>query len=675
MKAFVRHIGVTDHDNNVHSVMFGPGVNVVTGKSSTGKSALIEIFDFCFGSSEFTVPEGVITEYAEIYFTVIRLLETNLVLARRRDDTKAFIKEEPNDEVVKDAKIFTVSYFDKDYFLPLQEFKKSLRLHFGLRITDVEEKLTDREYRQNKGKLPSPSIRSFASFMLQHQNLIANKHAIFYRFDEKEKREQAIEHFKVFAGFADQTYFMKSQKLNELKAREKTIERQIPRATDLKEKAKVTLENIFKNYLAISGFELKIGDISDIIANPRPALDSLREVKVEVIAVSDEHVKLKQEAEQKRRKLTAELRKGQQKLADIRSSIQFAKSYTEETGSVPVPVEAELYASKCPFCHTHHSSVEQDANKLNDAILWLNEELGKSKYMLESFEEQEEKAKRDLVKLKYDVKLADDKIASIDKQIVELERYRTQYELALKEKIQVELVLEQLLEKPDQKLEEQLRNIKKEIAEINQFLKQNYNMEQKLKEAGIRIQSYMKDLGDRFDFEESYRPIKLNFSLDTFDLWHDSGTRKIFLRSMGSGANWLYCHLTLFLALHRYFCSLGERCSIPSILFLDQPSQVYFPSVLDTAKEFSPHEIAEKEGKARKRPVDDDIKAVENLYSQLIKFCDETLKETGIEPQIIVTDHADNLKLDGEVSFESLVQGRRWRSSKSGFIETPETEK
>ncbi|MBW2740823.1 MAG: DUF3732 domain-containing protein [Deltaproteobacteria bacterium] len=572
------------------------------------------------------------------------------------------------------AKTFTVSYFDKDYFIPLHEFKKSLRLHFGLRITDVEEDLTKREYRHNKGKLPSPSIRSFASFMLQHQNLIANKHAIFYRFDEKEKREQAIEHFKVFAGFADQTYFIKSQTLNELKLKKKNIERQIPKATDLKEKAKATLKNVLKDYLASSGSELKIGDISNVVANPRSALDSLREAKVEVIAVSDEHVKLKQEAEQERRKMTAELRKGQQKLADIRSSIQFAKNYTEKTGSVPVPEEAELHASKCPFCHTHHSSIEQDANKLYDAILWLNEELVKSTYMLESFEEQEQKAKRELAELKSAVKSADEIIASIDKQIVELERYKTQYELALKAKIQVETVLEQLLEKPDQKLEEQLKKTKEEIAEINKFLKQNYNMEQKLNEAEKRIRSYMKDLGDRFEFEESYRPINLNFSLDTFDLWHKSGTINIFLRSMGSGANWLYCHLTLFLALHRYFCSLGERCSIPSILFLDQPSQVYFPSVLDTAKEFSPHKIAKKEGDARKRLVDDDIKAVENLYSQLVKFCDETLKETGIEPQIIVTDHADKLKLDGEVSFESLVQGRRWRGRGRGFIKISKTD-
>ena len=66
---------------------------------------------------------------------------------------------------------------------------------------------------------------------------------------------------------------------------------------------------------------------------------------------------------------------------------------------------------------------------------------------------------------------------------------------------------------------------------------------------------------------------------------------------------------------------------------------------------------------------------MENLYSQLVKFWDETLKETGIEPQIIVTDHADHLDLDGEISFDSLVQDRRWRGSKSGFIKTSKMDK
>jgi len=81
MRAFVRHIGIVDHHNSVHSVTFGPGLNVVTGKSSTGKSALIEIFDYCFGSSDYTIPDGIITQYADLYFCVIEIQGLNVAIA------------------------------------------------------------------------------------------------------------------------------------------------------------------------------------------------------------------------------------------------------------------------------------------------------------------------------------------------------------------------------------------------------------------------------------------------------------------------------------------------------------------------------------------------------------------------------------------------------------------
>ncbi len=103
MKTTILYIGVTDKDNFVHTVRFNSGVNVITGRSSTGKSALIEIFDYCFGSSDFTVPEGVITEFADIYFVVIKVKNDSLVLARRRGGTKAFIKNESEYDFYKNS--------------------------------------------------------------------------------------------------------------------------------------------------------------------------------------------------------------------------------------------------------------------------------------------------------------------------------------------------------------------------------------------------------------------------------------------------------------------------------------------------------------------------------------------------------------------------------------------
>ena len=174
----------------------------------------------------------------------------------------------------------------------------------------------------------------------------------------------------------------------------------------------------------------------------------------------------------------------------------------------------------------------------------------------------------------------------------------------------------------------------------------------------------MKEIGNKLDFESSYKPINLKFSLTNFDLWHEKENKdKVYLRSMGSGANWLYSHITLFLALQSFFCSLGNKSLIPPILFLDQPSQVYFPtSIKDENDEFNIDHIEEKKGTNTK---DEDLKAVTNLFNRLVSFCKTILKETGIEPQIIITDHADRLELD-DVDFEDLVNGRRWRAI--GFI-------
>lgn len=43
--------------------------------------------------------------------------------------------------------------------------------------------------------------------MFQHQNLIASKFALFYRFTDSAKRKDTIEQFPIFAGLVDQQYY------------------------------------------------------------------------------------------------------------------------------------------------------------------------------------------------------------------------------------------------------------------------------------------------------------------------------------------------------------------------------------------------------------------------------------------------------------------------------------
>lgn len=663
MKAHIRYIGVVDKAGMTHAVPFSPGVNVVTGRSSTGKSALIEIFDFCFGCDDFTIPEGVITERAAIYFSILSVRNSNVILARRRDETKAFLKEVSDLNFTSPLSL-AADFFEPAFFLTLSEFKKELGRYFGIQVTDPGEDSAKREWTGRKAN--APSVRSLTSFLLQHQNLVANKHAVFYRFDEKEKREQVIEHFKIFVGLVDQTYFIKSQRLNELIANQRRLEILIPKAVDVRKKVGEEIEAALTAYLTTSGVPLNLGSTDAIVRNPSVALQKLRETPLTVIPSSNAHAQERRLIEERMAGLTAKLRQKHNKLSEIRSSISFAKSYNVASDRAPVPTETVIQASVCPFCRTDHSAVENEANKLLSAINWLNQELERSPYLLESFLEAEKKEQREVDILQEELKKNQQLIELLDKQIAELARFKSQYELSLRARYQLEMILINLTDGKDVQLEKELDATKKEITSIRHFLKANYDLEAKLEVAQSTIRDLMAKIGAAFEFEPSYRPIKLDFSLSTFELWHNGPERKIFLRAMGSGANWLYSHVTLFLALHRYFCSLGDRCSIPSILFFDQPSQVYFPSSLDSASAFNAAELVEKEGKVRSRPVDVDLAAVSNLYDQLVAFCQDVGKDTGITPQIIVTDHADHLTLKNGQPFDDLVQGRRWRTH--GFI-------
>ena len=667
MNARILHIGVLDRQGKVYAVSFQEGVNVVTGRSSTGKSALIEIFDYCFGSSDFTVPVGVITDCADLYFTVMKINESALVLARRSIDSKAFLKEELNFKRIEQIDTLNTDYFDDDYFSPLDDFLKELKRYFGVLVTDVDEDLTTRGWRGAKSS--TPSARSFTSFMLQHQNLVANKHAIFYRFDQKVKREQAIDHLKIFLGFADQNYFTKSQELNGLLQDQRLLERSLPRREGVKETAKSKLLNALREYEAISGKTL-IVDLDNAVTHPKSTLRTLREAQVEIVADSDAHAKLRQEAENEERKLVARLRIKQRELESVVSSIDFSRRHYERSNETNVPVNAELHASMCPFCNSQNNSVEKQANELTDAINWLNSELSRSSYRLESFEEQRKKIQLDIDSIKPELALCRQQIKAIDKQITDLEKVRGQYELAVESKIRVENVLDELVTLQGKQLDGDLDKIKGTIKELKAYLKTNYDIERKLTKAQARIQELLSLFGSRFDFEKSYTPIQLHFDLESFDLWHEmEAKKKVFLRSMGSGANWLSCHLVLFLALQRYFCELGKGCTIPPVLFFDQPSQVYFPSILDGGIQFSAEELAKNDtSRDKSRPVDEDVKAVTNLFDQLVTYCQETADATGIMPQIIVTDHADHLVLSGAVTFESLVRAR-WRQDSDGFID------
>ena len=668
MKAYVRHIGIIDIYGNTHGVSFTEGVNVVTGKSSTGKSAILDIFDYCLGSSIFTPPKhGVTAEYGSLYFVVINLERSSLLLARGKDLKKAFLKEDLDSkfELLEDI---TEDSFEDSGFLPINIFRKNLGRYFGLTLTTTEENNELRSFRTNQTKLPSPSVRSFSSFILQQQNLIANKFALFYRFEEKEKKDQAIEHFKYFAGFVTPEYYSLKQRENELNAKHRALLLSIKKITEQEENFENELKDLLRQYRAASGSELKIGNIHAITSNPHIALERLLITPVQTNSESEEYKKLRAAEERVLASQVASLRRSQNKLSDIRSSIRLTQDIYHPEHLKALPESLKIEENKCPFCNSQNPNILESANKLSDAIDWLNTKLKQSHYMRDSLEERKNEIIKEINGIKEKIKSTEDSIKKIDKDTEDIAKLKTQYEVSLKIKTRIEILLENAVDNERKRINEELVQINAEIKSIKKTLHEKFNLYEKKKEAEEFIKTTMNSIGVNFDFEEFYKPLNLHFSLDTFDLWHETEDgMRVLLRSMGSGANWLSSHLTLFLSLLKYFCSLKERCRIPTILLLDQPSQVYFPRT-DYGDAFNAYELSEKSLESEAVLVDHNLQSVQNMYTQLVNFCEETTKETGITPQIIVADHADNLTLGSGFSFESLVRAR-WRTHSKGLVD------
>lgn len=667
MKTLIHEIGVIDKLGSKHPVSFKKGLNVVTGKSSTGKSALIEIFDYCFGSGENTIPKGVITTNAAIYYVALAVNEQDMVIARDPDiATKAFFRrvESFNSaDIVRD-------YFNSNYFRPLSEFKKHLR-GFFLDIDDVDESLAARANRRNNAKAATPSIRSFSSFMLQHQNLVANKHALFYRFDEKEKRDQAIEHTKIFLGLVDQKFFHLKQEKERLSMDIRRLERQKETNKRTSEKYKLNVGPVLNQLYALMGFKEEPLSLERLLRHPQDGKDQLDSIIVpEKINHNSDAITLRyNQLKLDRNKKTAELRKLQRQTASINKHIQEEELFVGNVKQFSSPGHVHISASVCPFCHTEKDNLRESAEKLQKAILKVSGNLAQARPMKAKFESS-------LVDVKRKTEAVSRALTELNQQVMEIEKTEKQlveqkslYESILMQKAKLFALIDTLNMADDAELEKQVKDLSKQIKDITRDLKK-YDVQKGLEKASADVNTYMADIGSYFEFEASYKPINLHFSFETFDLYHLTPTNeKIHLRSMGSGANWLYCHVTLFLALHKYFSLQGNSCAIPSILFFDQPTQVYFPNFnRDNADTFEEQKNLESEQRTKKeRHVDEDIKAVENLFSQFSNYCSELELDNGFSPQIIVTDHADSLTLSNGVPFEDLVNGNRWRSR--GLIE------
>ena len=166
MKTLLKFIGLIDQQGKVHGVELKPGLNLITGKSSTGKSALIEIFDFCMASSEDTIPHGVIKENAALFFLWITIKDVDYLLGRDADGKMCYIVSNPEIDDIWQIQniVFDENDFKKD------DYKVQLGLLLGIDATNTAE--TAMQMRDKRKGGQRPSVRNMMPFILQHQNRV-----------------------------------------------------------------------------------------------------------------------------------------------------------------------------------------------------------------------------------------------------------------------------------------------------------------------------------------------------------------------------------------------------------------------------------------------------------------------------------------------------------------------
>lgn len=210
MKSYINAIIIFNKSGEKRIISLEQGVNIITGDSKTGKSALVEIIDYCLCSTHCTIPKGIITEFSYLYTLVMTIGDNTYIIARynwNNGGKMHFYKVAKNFNILN----LELKDFSQKLVLSYKDVKSEIECALGLFVTNMA---TD-DVQQGK----KASLRNMVSYLFQHQNLMASKFALFYRFSDFYKRKDVIEQFPVFAGIISQEYYSDLIHLNTLKAK------------------------------------------------------------------------------------------------------------------------------------------------------------------------------------------------------------------------------------------------------------------------------------------------------------------------------------------------------------------------------------------------------------------------------------------------------------------------
>lgn len=640
MKSYIKAIMIFNESGDLRQVSMKPGVNIVTGESKTGKSALVEIIDYCLCSSRCTIPKGKITDFAYLYVMPMLINENTYVIARHKWQNGGKMY------VLKESESFNIDNITLDYFtnksqLAVKDAQYEIESALGLYVTNVA---VDGEKQGKKA-----SLRNMVSYLFQHQNLMASKFALFYRFSDFYKRKDIIEQFPVFAGMIGQDYYSDLIELGSLKAQLKKKTKMQKAYEKSSDYVKENLQPLMQDYYALLDipFELDISTQKLLkLASNLPEFDDSKLFNENGMVERYHNLNNQlDELKNKERDILFQI----EKLDNTgKQGIEFTQMLQELKEHTTI---SEFYIDEytCPICGNKCEDISQDDSDLLEATSWLDKELEITSKYTNDFSEDVRKLRGIHGEIENDIKNIWQQIKNIECKFINSKKLVSKREKIYYAKARIALYNDMADSGLFESVDEDIENLKNKILLLEKKIN-GFDVDTKKAKAQTFLADNMNKLSLTLDFEEEYRPINLNFGLidDTFDIYqHQQRFEKVYLYEMGSGANWVSCHIALFLSFLRYFAT-QEQSPMPLTMFFDQPSQVYFPQgsfIKDEKKELSQA----------------DMKAVNQMYKTIFDEINNIGKTTGTLPQILIVDHVDGKDLEIKDEFLSYVR-KDWRN-------------
>ena len=154
-------------------------VNVISGASKTGKSAVIPIVDYCLCASKCAIPVGKIRENCEWFGVVVETVEGEKLFARREPGDQ----QQTGDMFILENNEVELPHRITEKNSTLKQAKEVLNRLSGLSSLGMNP--ATEGYRSDR-----TGFRDLMAFTFQPQNIIANPDVLFFKADTTEHREK-----------------------------------------------------------------------------------------------------------------------------------------------------------------------------------------------------------------------------------------------------------------------------------------------------------------------------------------------------------------------------------------------------------------------------------------------------------------------------------------------------